>query len=323
MSSCAVASDGSLLSPSKIHFYNDTNDFIPISGPLLVPPGPISVSTVVTMLDNHFTSQQRAIKLAGVCHMTCLSKPSAWVHDAAKALNTLATIGSKHKANNITPQHHVIHKINHPWSQHQWWWFWECQWWINQDHGWCQGVYRLWQWYWFSAGCVWPDQGDGGWWLQGKPKPLADTPLALNSWKANSSHIKLECTADLGTIFVQNAVETNPDSGNAERGHWCTICKYGFISSCLYSLLIVHAGTTGKMDLLENWHSSKVVCWHCEPTLPSMRSPFTFTWLLFIPFYWGMMITFKHIRSTVVNFKFPCTSVLSPSIVGFIEGVHI
>ena len=115
MSGCAVASDSSLLSPSKIHFYNDADDVIPISGPLLVPPGPslststLSVSTVVTVLDNHFTSQQPAIKLAGVRRTTHLSKPSARVRDAAEALNTLATTG-KCKANNFAPQHHVICK---------------------------------------------------------------------------------------------------------------------------------------------------------------------------------------------------------------------
>src|SRR6201996_2296973 len=104
MSGCAVASDCSLLSPSKIHFYNDADDVIPISGPSLVPPGPsLSTSTVVTVLDNHFTSQQPAIKLAGVRRTTRLSKPSARVRDAAEALNTSATTG-KRKANNFAPQ---------------------------------------------------------------------------------------------------------------------------------------------------------------------------------------------------------------------------
>ena len=87
----------------------------PYLAPLLVPPGPslsmstLSASTVVTVRDNHFTSQQPAIKLAGVCCTTCLSKPSARVHDAAEALNTSATTG-KCKANNFAPQCHVIRK---------------------------------------------------------------------------------------------------------------------------------------------------------------------------------------------------------------------
>jgi hypothetical protein len=82
MSGCAVASDGSLLSPSKIDFYNDANDIAPISGPSLAALTALSASmdtSSATTLDNYFMSHQPAIKLAGVHCTTCPSKPSAWV----------------------------------------------------------------------------------------------------------------------------------------------------------------------------------------------------------------------------------------------------
>ncbi|KAF8491036.1 hypothetical protein F5888DRAFT_1637772 [Russula emetica] len=67
MSGCAVASDGSLLSPSKIDFYNDPDDAAPISGPSLmaptVPSASISTSSATT-LDNYFASHQPAVVLA-------------------------------------------------------------------------------------------------------------------------------------------------------------------------------------------------------------------------------------------------------------------
>ncbi|KAF8505428.1 hypothetical protein F5888DRAFT_1630297 [Russula emetica] len=68
MSGCAVASDGSLLSPSKIDFYNDPDDAAPIFGPSLmaptVPSASISTSSATT-LDNYFASHQPAVALAG------------------------------------------------------------------------------------------------------------------------------------------------------------------------------------------------------------------------------------------------------------------
>src|SRR6266566_5913008 len=92
MSGCAVASDGSLLSPSKIDFYNDPDDTVPISGPslmaLMALSAPISTSSA-TMLNNYFASHQPvqpAVKVAGVRRMTRPSKPSARVRDAANSL---------------------------------------------------------------------------------------------------------------------------------------------------------------------------------------------------------------------------------------------
>ena len=115
MSGCAVASDGSLLSPSKIDFYNDPDDITPISGPLLVAHGLTGRSastgiTSVAKLDNYFTSQQPAITLAGVRRTTRLSKPSARVRDAADSLNSSGTM-SKRKANNISLQRRVARKV--------------------------------------------------------------------------------------------------------------------------------------------------------------------------------------------------------------------
>ena len=115
MSGCAVASDGSLLSPSKIDFYDDPDDITPISGPSLVTHGTTarSVSTgpsLVTTLDNHFAPHQPAIKLAGVRRTTRPSKPSACLRDAADTLSNSGTSG-KRKANHVLPQRRVARKI--------------------------------------------------------------------------------------------------------------------------------------------------------------------------------------------------------------------
>ena len=112
MSGCAVGSDGSLLSPSKIDFYNDPDDITPISGPSLVAHGTTacSVSTgasLVTTLDNHFAPQQPAIMSAGVRRTTRVPKPSARLRDAA---DTSGTSG-KRKANHVLPQRRVARKI--------------------------------------------------------------------------------------------------------------------------------------------------------------------------------------------------------------------
>lgn len=113
MPGCAVASDGSLLSPSKIDFYNDADDIAPISGPSLMAPIALSVSTgtsSATTLDDYFTSHQPAVKLAGVRRTTRPSKPSARVRDAANSLSDSATTG-KRKAGGAPLHRRVARKI--------------------------------------------------------------------------------------------------------------------------------------------------------------------------------------------------------------------
>jgi hypothetical protein len=112
-SGCAVASDGSLLSPSKIDFYNDPDDVAPISGPSLIAPmahlAPMCTSSATT-LKNYFGSHQPAVKLAGVRHTTCPSKPSARVREAAGLLSKLA-ISRKCKGTSVSPHHRLAHKV--------------------------------------------------------------------------------------------------------------------------------------------------------------------------------------------------------------------
>ncbi|KAF8500129.1 hypothetical protein F5888DRAFT_1801700 [Russula emetica] len=102
MSGCAVASDGSLLSPSKIDFYKDPDDAASISGPSLmapmVPSTSISTSSATT-LDNYFASHQPAVTLASVRRTTRPSKPLARVREAANDLND-SVITGKHKGSN-------------------------------------------------------------------------------------------------------------------------------------------------------------------------------------------------------------------------------
>jgi hypothetical protein len=111
MSGCAVASDGSLLSPSKIDFYDDPDDVNPISGPSLVAQAAPSTSTCTsaTTLDNYFTSHQPATKLAGVRRTTRPSKPSARVRDAAHSLSDSA-ITRKRKGSNVSLHRRVARK---------------------------------------------------------------------------------------------------------------------------------------------------------------------------------------------------------------------
>jgi hypothetical protein len=113
MSGCAVASDGSLLSPSKIDFYNDPDDIIPVSGPSLTAPTarPASAQTFsATTLDNYFASHQPAVKMAGVRRTTRPSKPSARIREAADASGDSAITG-KRKANDIPVQRRVARKV--------------------------------------------------------------------------------------------------------------------------------------------------------------------------------------------------------------------
>jgi hypothetical protein len=113
MSGCAVASDGSLLSPSKIDFYNDPDDVAPISGPSLLAPTALSASmstSSATTLDNYFASHQPAVKLAGVRRTTRPSKPSARVRDAADSLND-SVIAGKRRQTNVSLHRRVARKI--------------------------------------------------------------------------------------------------------------------------------------------------------------------------------------------------------------------
>jgi hypothetical protein len=117
MSGCAVASDGSLLSPSKIDFYNDPDDVTPISGPSLMASTALSASMgtlSATTLDNYFASHQPAVMLAGVRRTTRPSKPSARVREAADSLNgsvTTAQSTRKRKGSNISLCRRVARKI--------------------------------------------------------------------------------------------------------------------------------------------------------------------------------------------------------------------
>jgi hypothetical protein len=109
MSGCAVASDGSLLSPSKIDFYNDPDDVTPISGPslgVLTAPSASTGTSSATTLDNYFSSHQPAVKLAGVRRTTRPSKPSARVRDAANSLSD----SRKHKGSIISLNRRVARK---------------------------------------------------------------------------------------------------------------------------------------------------------------------------------------------------------------------
>jgi hypothetical protein len=113
-SGCTVASDGSLLSPSKIDFYNDPDDVAPISGPSLIAPvahlAPMCTSSATT-LENYFGSHQPAAKkLAGVRHMTHPSKPSARVWEAAGLLSKSA-ISRKRKGTNVSPHRRLVRKV--------------------------------------------------------------------------------------------------------------------------------------------------------------------------------------------------------------------
>jgi hypothetical protein len=113
MSGCAVARDGSLLSPSKIDFYNDPDDVTPISGPSLTTPMAHSSSigtSSATTLDNYFASHQPAVKLAGVHCTTRPSKPSARLREAADSLSKSA-ISRKRKGSDVSLHRHVARKI--------------------------------------------------------------------------------------------------------------------------------------------------------------------------------------------------------------------
>jgi hypothetical protein len=112
MSGCAVSSDGSLLSPSKIDFFNDPDDIVPISGPssTATTAPPASTGSSATTLDSYFASHQPAVKLAGVRRTTRALKPSARVRDAADALSDSAVAG-KRKANHIPLHRRVARKI--------------------------------------------------------------------------------------------------------------------------------------------------------------------------------------------------------------------
>jgi len=112
MSGCAVSSDGSLLSPSKIDFFNDPYDIVPISGPSSTAPTapPTSAGSLATTLESYFASHQPAVKLAGVRRTTHASKPSARVRDAADASNESATAG-KRKADSIPLHRRVARKV--------------------------------------------------------------------------------------------------------------------------------------------------------------------------------------------------------------------
>jgi hypothetical protein len=112
-SGCAVASDGSLLSPSKIDFYNDLDDVAPISGPSLIAPmahsAPMHTSSATT-LENYFGSHQPAVKLAGVRCTTCPLKPSARVREAAGLPSKLA-ISRKCEGTSVSPHHRLACKV--------------------------------------------------------------------------------------------------------------------------------------------------------------------------------------------------------------------
>jgi hypothetical protein len=112
-SGCAVTSDGLLLSPSKINFYNDPDDVAPISGPSLIALmahlAPMCTS-LATTLENYFGSHQPAVKLAGVRRMTRPLKLSAQVWEAAGLPSKLA-ISRKHKGTSVSPYHCLAHKV--------------------------------------------------------------------------------------------------------------------------------------------------------------------------------------------------------------------
>lgn len=111
--SCAVASDGSLLSPSKIDFYNDPNDDVPISGPSFTVPTAQSTSTIpssTTTIDSYFASHQPMDMLTNLRRTTRPSKPSAWVRDAADSLNSATT--AKHKTTDVLFHRCVAHKVS-------------------------------------------------------------------------------------------------------------------------------------------------------------------------------------------------------------------
>jgi hypothetical protein len=113
-SGCAVASDGSLLSPSKIDFYNDPDDVAPISGPSLIAPvahlAPMRTSSATT-LETYFGSHQPAAKkLPGVRRTTRPSKPSAQVWEVAGSPSKSA-ISRKRKGTNVSPHCHLARKV--------------------------------------------------------------------------------------------------------------------------------------------------------------------------------------------------------------------
>jgi hypothetical protein len=112
-SGCAVASDGSLLSPSKIDFYNNLDDIAPISGPSLIAPMAPSApmcTSLATTLKNYFRSHQPAMKLAGVCCTTHPLKPSAQVWEVAGSPSKLA-ISRKCKGTSVSPYHCLACKV--------------------------------------------------------------------------------------------------------------------------------------------------------------------------------------------------------------------
>jgi hypothetical protein len=62
-------------------------------------------------------------------------------------------------------------------------------------------------------------------------------------------------------------VETDPDTGKEERGHWCTICKYDNQFLEHISMLMMYIISMGRKGSLTNCPSSKVVCQCCKLTL--------------------------------------------------------
>ena len=110
MPGCAVGSDGSLLDESKIDFFHDADDDIPISGPSRTLSAASSLSSVtssVGTLDKLLSTREPATKVAGIRHTTRTTRPSAKVRDPENA----EAIGQKRKTDNIIKTRCVTRKV--------------------------------------------------------------------------------------------------------------------------------------------------------------------------------------------------------------------
>jgi hypothetical protein len=115
MSGCAVSSDGSLLSPSKIDFFNDPDDLEPITGPSVMSPKlpALTGSSSASTLENYFVSHdthQPSVNTVGIRHTTRPLKPSARLREAADTLGN-STTTKKRKANNNELHRRVVRKV--------------------------------------------------------------------------------------------------------------------------------------------------------------------------------------------------------------------
>ena len=50
--------------------------------------------------------------------------------------------------------------------------------------------------------------------------------MVLMGCKEMHSRFRAERTADIGVVFIRNAIDIDPDTGKSDKGHLCTICKY-------------------------------------------------------------------------------------------------